>query len=137
MTYWRLHYHLIWATEERQPTLTPEREKVFYGVLYDKATELGMKVHAAGNVENHVHLVVSIPPKLAVAEYVRHIKGASAFAMNHMPNSAGQFKWQNGYGALTIGERSLETVMAYAACQKEHHQQGSVMAVYERVEEAE
>jgi putative transposase len=135
MSYWRLHYHLIWATFERQPMLTLEREKVFYGVLYGKAKELELKVHAAGNVDDHVHVVVSIPPKLAVADCVKHIKGASAYAINHMPDSNGQFKWQEGYGALSIGERSLETVMAYAARQKEHHKEHSLMAVYENIDE--
>ncbi len=91
MTYWRLHYHLIWSTQDRLPTLTGEREKMFYGVLYRKAAELGVKIHAAGNVEDHVHVVASIPPKLAVAECVRHLKGASAYAINRMPDSDGQF----------------------------------------------
>jgi len=135
MTYWRLHYHLIWATFERQPTLTLEREKVFYGVLYRKVEELGFKVHAAGNVDDHAHVVVSIPPNLSVADCVKHIKGASAYAINHMPNSDGQFKWQEGYGALSIGERSLETVMAYAAKQKEHHKERNLLSVYERIDE--
>ena len=135
MTYWRLHYHLIWGTFERQPTLTGDREKVFYGVLYGKAKELGLKVHAAGNEDDHVHVVVSIPPKLAVADCVKHIKGASAYAINHMPNSDGQFKWQEGYGALSIGERSLETVMAYTANQKEHHRDQTLLSIYERIDE--
>ena len=137
MTYWRLHYHLIWATFQREPTLTPEREKMFYGVLYNKAKELGVKIHAAGNVEDHAHVVASIPPKLSVAECGRHLKGASSFAINHMPGSDGQFKWQEGYGALSIGERSLETVKEYAAKQKEHHQDGKVIDVYERIDEQE
>ncbi len=135
MTYWRLHYHLIWATFNRQPLLTPENEKLFYGVLYGKASELGLKVHAAGNVENHVHVVVSIPPTLAVADCVRQIKGASAYAINHTLHKHGTFKWQAGYGALSFGERSLERVMAYAAGQKEHHQQRTTLALYERLEE--
>lgn len=137
MTYWRLHYHIIWGTFERQPSLTPEREKMFYGVLYGKARELEIKVHAAGNVDDHVHIVVSIPPKLAVAECVRQLKGASSYAINHMLGSDGDFKWQEGYGALTVGERSLETVMAYANNQKKHHQGLSVVAVYERMDEDE
>lgn len=137
MTYWRLHYHLIWSTHERQPTLTAEREKMFYGVLYGKGKELGLIIHAAGNVDDHVHVVVSIPPKLSVADCVRHLKGASAFAINHMAGSDGQFKWQGGYGALSIGERSLETVMEYAAKQKEHHSQNNLVAVYERMDEEE
>jgi putative transposase len=135
MTYWRLHYHLIWATFERRPTITPEREKMFYGVLYNKGKELDLKIHAAGNTEDHVHIVVSIPPKHAVSDCIKHLKGASAFAINHMAGSDGQFHWQEGFGALTIGERSLETVMAYAAQQKEHHKENTAIAVYERIEE--
>lgn len=137
MTYWRLHYHLIWATFEREPSLTPEREKMFYGVLYNKGQELGLKIHAAGNVENHVHVVVSIPPKLAVAECVRQIKGASAFAINQMQSSDGKFRWQGGYGALTVGERSLSIVIDYAAKQKEHHRANKLVAGYEKIEDEE
>jgi REP element-mobilizing transposase RayT len=135
MTYWRLHYHLIWSTYEREPSLTSEREKVFYGVLYNKARELGLKIHAAGNAEDHAHVVVSIPPKLAVADCVRHLKGASAFAINHMQGSDGKFKWQEGYGALTVSESSLTAVMEYAAKQKEHHCQNKLITSYERIEE--
>ena len=109
--------------------------KDVYGVLYKKGEELGLKIHAAGNVEDHVHVVVSIPPKMSVADCVRHFKGASAFAINHMAGSDGQFKWQAGYGALSIGERSLETVMAYAAHQKEHHKGNTTIAIYERMDE--
>jgi REP element-mobilizing transposase RayT len=46
MTYWRLHYHLIWSTFDRQPMLTVEREKLLYGVLHGKAAELNLKLHA-------------------------------------------------------------------------------------------
>lgn len=137
MTYWRLHCHIIWATYERQPILTPEREKMFYGVLYRKAEELGVKVHAGGNIEDHAHVVFSIPPVIAVAECVRQIKGASAYAINRMPGSDGQFKWQGGYGALSVSERSLETVMEYAARQKEHHRENKLIAVYEEIDEDE
>lgn len=137
MTYWRLHYHLIWATYNREPSLTLKREKMFYGVLYKKGEKLGLKIHAAGNVEDHAHVVASIPPKLAVGDCVRHLKGASAFAINHMAESNGQFKWQSGYGALTVGDRSLETVMEYAARQKEHHRENKLVEIYERIDEEE
>ena len=94
-----------------------------------------MKIHAAGNIEDHAHVVASIPPKLAVADCVRHLKGASSYAINHMEGSDGKFKWQEGYGALSIGERSLETVKEYAAKQKEHHRENKIIDVYERMEE--
>jgi len=110
---------------------------MFYGVLYKKAEEQGLKIHASGNLEDHVHVVVSIPPLLAVAECVRQFKGASAYAINRMDGSDGQFKWQGGYGALSVGERSLETVMEYAAKQKEHHRNNKLITVYERIDEDE
>jgi putative transposase len=96
---------------------------------------MGLLVHAAGNVEDHVHVVLSIPPKLAVADCVKQIKGVSAFAINRMPDSDGRFRWQGGYGALSIGERSLETVMAYASNQKTHHAEQTLIPVYERLDE--
>ena len=135
MTYWRLHYHLIWGTQDREPSITPDREKMFYGVLYQKAKELDLKIHSAGNIEDHVHVVLSIPPKIAVADVVRHIKGTSAFAINHMDGSDGTFKWQGGYGALSVGERSLELVMNYAVRQKEHHRENKLISMYEIVDE--
>ena len=137
MTYWRLHYHIIWSTMDRQPILTSDLEKLSYGVIYGKAKELDLKIHAAGNLADHVHIVLSIPPKISVADCVRHLKGASAYAINHMDGSDGQFKWQAGYGALTVGERSLETVMEYAARQKEHHKVGTTIGIYERMDEEE
>lgn len=137
MTYWRLHYHLIWSTMDRQPILTPQVEKLFYGVIYRKAEELGLKIHAAGNVDDHVHVVVSIPPKLSVADCVRHLKGASAYAIDHMEESDRQFKWQAGYGALTVSERALKKVMEYAANQKEHHKDRTIVDVYERMDDEE
>jgi putative transposase len=135
MTYWRLHHHTIWSTMDRQPFLTAQVEKLFYGVIYRKADELGLKVHAVGNVEDHVHIVVSIPPKLSVAECVRHLKGASAFAINHMDGSNSSFKWQAGYGALTVSDSALKRVMEYAARQKEHHKDKTMLDVYERIED--
>jgi len=137
MTYWRLHYHVIWSTKDRQPCLTPNLENVFYGVIYGKAKELDLKIHAAGNVEDHGHIVLSIPPKIAVADCVRHLKGASAYSINHMDESDGQFKWQAGYGALTVGESELERVMKYAARQKEHHKERTIIDIYERMDEEE
>ena len=135
MTYWRLHYHLVWGTYERQPHLVGESEKMFYGVLYRKAEELDLIVHAAGNAADHVHVVVSIPPKISVADCVRHIKGASAFAINRLPGNTEKFKWQSGYGALSIGENDLPSVMSYAAKQKEHHRDSRLRSIFERVEE--
>jgi REP element-mobilizing transposase RayT len=133
MAYWRLHYHLIWATHQRLPLITPPLEHQIYGVILNKAKEMGIVVHAIGNVEDHIHVVVSIPPKVAVADCIKHFKGASSYYVNHQPGAVGDFAWQDGYGALTFGERSLVDVIAYVRGQKEHHSQQTARPFYERM----
>ena len=133
MAFWRLHYHLIWATHQRQPMIDPARESVIRATLHGKARELGFIIHAVGNVADHLHLVVSVPPRIALADCVRHCKGASSRAVNLMPGARADFKWQNGYGALSLGERSLAAVSEYVRDQKRHHNAGTARAIYERV----
>ena len=61
MALWRLYYHLVWATKERQPLITLEKEPKLYNYIIGKADALGSIIHAIGGIENHIHLVVSIP----------------------------------------------------------------------------
>src|SRR5204863_8270950 len=103
-----------------------------YGTLYGKAKELGVVIHAIGNMSDHIPVVPSIPPKLLVADCMKHFKGATSHAINHMAPSASPFKWQEGYGALTLSSRSLATVVAYVNNQKQHHRDNTLIALCER-----
>ena len=136
MPYWRLHYHLVWSTAARQPLITPAREAIIHQTMYAKARELGVTIHAVGGVEDHVHAVVSMPPTLNVSECVKRFKGASARAVNIDDASGSLFRWQEGYGALTVGGRSLASVVDYVSNQKAHHSRGTLLAPYERSGEA-
>ena len=134
MSYWRLFYHLVWATYERMPVIDGDVERLIRGVLHSKAKDLGIFIHEAGIVEDHIHLVVSIPPTLPIAEVVSQLKGSSSHAVNHLSNRASaRFQWQDGYAVLSIGERSLPTVLAYVRGQKEHHARGTTNNVFERI----
>jgi putative transposase len=96
MSFWRTYYHLIWATESRQSLITGDRESELYGYIIGKADAIGCIIHAVGGVEDHIHLVASIPPKLSVAEFVKRIKGSSAYHLNHIPSASSlAFSWQH------------------------------------------
>jgi len=135
MAYWRLHYHLTWATYQREPFLTEALTRQVYGTILNKAKELGIIVHAMGSVDDHIHVVASIPPKLAVAECVKQFKGASSHWLNHQPGATGGFGWQDGYGAVTFGERSMADVVSYVRNQREHHTQTTTRAIFESIAE--
>jgi putative transposase len=131
MSYWRLFYHIIWATWMREPLLTREREKVFRSVLFEKAKKFQVIVHAVGNTEDHIHILVSIPPVTAIAKFIQEVKGASSYTINQLTVQDGQFKWQDSYGVFSLGEKSVETVKKYVLRQKEHHQEQTTISLFE------
>ena len=135
MPYWKLHYHLVWATHERLPLITSQVEVPIYQATVGKAQDQGATVHAIGGIADHLHLAVSIPPQISLASFIGQVKGAASYYVNHQPNAEGTFDWQRGYGALSVGPQGLPLVIEYVQHQKDHHHQGDLIAAMERVEE--
>lgn len=132
MSFWRLYYHLVWATKNRKPLIKPEIEKRLYAYIVHKAAELECYVYAINGWHEHVHLVIAIPPKHAVAQVVKHLKGASSHDLNHNARLDYEFAWQRGYGALSLGERQRPQAEEYVVNQKTHHGAQSATAWLER-----
>lgn len=138
MALWRLYYHLIWATKNRHPFITADIEPVLYGYTIGKAQALGCITYAIGGVENHIHLVVSIPPKLSISDFVKGIKGSSAHHLNYgLDKPIPHFGWQRGYGIFSLGSKQLAQAVAYVQNQKTHHQQGTTIAALEQDDDEE
>lgn len=135
MPFYRLYYHLVWATKNREPLIQPEIENRLFGYIVNKAAESGVYIYAINGWDDHIHLVASIPPKHAVADVVKRLKGASSHNLNHVGGLDGSFGWQRGYGALTVGEQHRPIAEAYVQNQKEHHQKQSTNAWLERYAE--
>jgi putative transposase len=93
MPLWRLHYHLIWSTKNREPVIEEVAEQAVRWSVQQTANRMGLILHAVGVMPDHVHVVVSIPPKHAVATAVRFLKGASARAINLKNGDEGVFGW--------------------------------------------
>src|SRR5262245_44861953 len=72
---------------------------------------------------DHIHVVVSIPPRIAISAFVQQLKGESSHLLNHGVGREGQdlFRWQSQYGVVSFGERSLTDVVAYVQNQRTHH----------------
>ena len=140
MAFWRTYYHLIWATKERHPLITPEREINLYKYIFDKSDSLNCIIHAVGGVEDHIHLVSSIPPSLSIANFVKNIKGSSAHFLNkdsRLSQNTVSFSWQRGYGLLSLGSKQLEQAVNYVKNQKNHHTQETTIASLEKYNDAE
>jgi putative transposase len=125
MPYARLFYHLVWSTKNRLSLIGPDIEERLYSYLCQKASDMGAKVHAVNGLEDHIHLIIEIPPKISVAEAIKRMKGASSHEFSEL-------HWQRGYGALSISERNLDLAIDYVQNQKEHHKQQTALDKLER-----
>jgi putative transposase len=119
---WRNYYHLVWATKDRAPLITADREAILFPYIIGKADSLGCIIQALNGVSDHIHIVASIPPSIAIADFVKQIKGSSTHYLNHQPNSDAPFGWQRGYGVFTLGGKQCPDAIAYVTHQKHHHQ---------------
>jgi putative transposase len=134
MPYWQLFYHIVWATKKRTPLLTPDVEPIIYGFLRSKAIGLGATVFALNGVADHVHIVVAIPPKIAVAKFIGQVKAVASTKFNKSGLSTTPFFWQEEYGAFSFDGKRLPNYITYVERQKEHHAQGTIIPILERIE---
>jgi len=93
-------------------------------------------VHAVGVMPDHVHLAVSIPPTIAITDFMRLVKGSSSHLLNQMSERSRDeiFAWQAEFGVLTFGERSLKDVRDYIDNQRTHHAEGTLLHSFEQLE---
>jgi REP element-mobilizing transposase RayT len=75
-------------------------------------------VLANGGIEDHVHLLIQLPPVLSLAKAVSLLKSNSSSWMSEHGMS---FAWQEGYGAFSVSASNMATVKRYIANQEKHH----------------
>jgi putative transposase len=129
-TFTSLYYHLIFSTKNREPWIRPELESRVWPYFGGIARENDFKALLVGGIENHVHLLLGVPPTLSVSKAVQLIKGGSSKWMKEaMPGFAG-FEWQDGYAAFSVSKSHLPEVEAYIRNQREHHRHKSLEEEY-------
>ena len=77
MPYWRVYYHIVWAVKGRRPLISNTVEAILFPAIEAKVRELRAQYIAINGTEDHIHLLVSIPPSISVADFVARIKGST------------------------------------------------------------
>jgi REP element-mobilizing transposase RayT len=113
-------FHCVFSTKERRKIITPEIQPRLWAYMGGIAREHQMKALGIGGMEDHVHLLLSLPSSVPVATAMREIKSASSLWMNQSCEIEG-FEWQEGYGAFSIGWPQVSATLEYIAGQQEHH----------------
>ena len=129
MPYYKLYYHIVWGTKNRQGIILPDFESDLYRVMAAKVIDLDGIVHAIGGVEDHVHLLVGLRATHRLADVLKDIKSSSSKWV-HEELKKPLFSWQEGYGAFTVSASQIEVVKNYIANQEEHHRKKTFQEEY-------
>ena len=122
-TRWKCQYHIVFIPKYRR--------KILYGKVKTDVREILKTLCGYKKVEiiegavrsDHVHLCVSIPPKLSISEFMGYLKGKSALMIfDRHPQMGTKWDrsfWARGYYVTTVGDVDKEAVSRYIAIQQE------------------
>jgi putative transposase len=129
---WRLYYHVVWGTHLREPMIDTALAALIEQSIRTTCRREQVFTHALGFMPDHVHLAVSVPPSVAIAAFMKLIKGRSSRVVNLNVGAPGhQLKWQPYYSIDTFAERSLERVVAYVNNQADRHRNNMLWTDWE------
>lgn len=123
--------HSVWECKYHIVFIPKYRKKAFFGVLRNQmgpilrrlAIQKGCEILEGHVMPDHIHMLISIPPKYSVASIVGYIKGKSAIAIARQfrgreRNFTGEKFWARGYFASTVG-RDEEVIPNYIKNQEQ------------------
>jgi REP element-mobilizing transposase RayT len=128
-TYCCALFHCVFSTKERRKSIIAEIQPQLWAYRGGIARERQMKALGVGGMEDHVHLLLSLPPSVPIADAMREIKSVSSHWM-HETCQIDDFEWQEGYGAFSIGWAQASATLAYIAHQDEHHRKRDFQAEF-------
>jgi putative transposase len=119
---WDCKYHVVFIPKYRRKVLYKELRRYLGEVFHDLASQRESKIVEGHLMGDHVHMLISIPPKYSVAQTVGFIKGKSAIHIarayvGKRKNFRGQSFWARGYFVSTVG-RDEETIRNYIVRQE-------------------
>ena len=110
-------YHIVFIPKYRRKVMYWKIGKEVGEILSTVCKITGVELVKDGVCPNHVHLYVSIPPKMSISEVMSKLKGKSALMIfDRHPeyrNKYGRHFWARGYYAETIGQVNEETIKKY------------------------
>jgi putative transposase len=107
-TRWECKYHIVFIPKYRRKTLFGQIRRELADVLHNLARQKESLIEEGHLMPDHVHMMISIPPKYAVSQVVGYIKGKSAIHIartyaGRKKNFVGQHFWARGYFVSTVG----------------------------------
>ncbi|WP_394701160.1 IS200/IS605 family transposase [uncultured Draconibacterium sp.] len=124
MSYVRNWLHCVWGTKSKFPLLTDENKQKILDHILANAKTKGIFIYSINGSRDHVHCLISLLPDQNITKVIQLIKGESSYWVNK-ENLCKNFKWADGYFAVSISESQVEKVKIYIQNQEIHHKKKS------------
>lgn len=114
---WECMFHVTWIPKYRKKKIYGNLRQYLGEIFRELAIQKECRILEGHLMPDHVHMLISVPPKFAVAQVIGFIKGKSAIAIarkfgGREKNFTGQHFWARGYHVSTVG-RDEETIRQY------------------------
>ena len=121
MSYISSYFHCVFSTKERRRLITPELRDRLWPFLGGIARQNKMKAIEIGGVEDHVHILLSLPSTMAISKALQLMKGGSSKWIHETFPEHRLFAWQEEYGAFSVSVSQLDKTIEYIKGQEAHH----------------
>jgi len=132
-TYTQILYHLVFATKDRRPALSDARREELFRYMTGVIKNNQCRPIWINGVKDHVHLLMSVHPTVALAELVKDVKVASSVWIKENAVFPNFLNWQEGYGAFTHSLRDQPDLITYLKGQEEHHRRVTFEEEYRKL----
>ena len=135
-TRWNCKYHIVFAPKYRRRVIYGKIRKDIGATLRKLCEWKGVEIIEAELCPDHVHMLVSIPPKISVSSFMGYLKGKSALMIfdkhaNLKYKFGNRHFWAEGYYVSTVGLNEA-TIRKYIEEQEKHDIAMDKMSVKEK-----
>jgi len=113
MSYICLNYHIVFATKQRKPLIDDSFSQRLFSYIAGIASNMKSKLYIVNGIPNHIHLLISLPSDVSIADCVRTIKTNSSRWIHQTFDEHKDFAWQQGYSAFSVSYSAIEDVVKY------------------------
>ena len=117
----RIVLHTVFSTKYRLPLITPEIEAPLLKLMTYDLKRNDSHTLAINAVEDHVHILHTLPRTIAVRDLIMDCKKWSSRNIKQRIAAAHNFRWQQGYATFSVAYNELEGIRHYVLNQKQHH----------------
>ena len=131
-SYSRVVLHTMFSTKYRNRSITPEIEDSLLRYLVGRLKLNGSHTIEINAVEDHVHIIHTLPRNISIADLIREIKKWSSSDIKKEFPDYEWFYWQTGFSTFSVDYRKMDQLIDYVRNQKVHHSSNNPENTFEK-----